>query len=434
MGIAESEWMPLCNATYKNGIEFKAWCKEKPFEDYYHPFFGKLDLKSGKAFLKNANLRRAGYQVDAHPSDFFLGTELARSGRSPLNLDGAATSQEYAYHFDAGLFAEFLKNKAASLGVIHIIDTIDSVLQHDDGAIDSLNLKSGRKLAADFFIDCSGFAALLIGKTLAVDFVSVADRIINDAAVAMPTEMPKGLIKSQTTSTALSSGWAWKIPLTSRYGNGYVYSSAHITSQQAEDELRLHLGGTDAEARHLKMRLGRRKEPWNKNCVAIGLAQGFVEPLEATAIVFTYQTVLAFIRRFDFASVSEAARMEYNTAVNRSFDTIVDYIHLHYLLNTRDDFDYWVDSRNSSHISDQLNFLLESWDDPEKDFFKALEVTSGQVVFPPTSWYCLLAGKGRFPVADKRPNAPQVTSKMALQFVQQLAQNYSDHRESLTRF
>src|ERR1700756_352840 len=259
LGIEEAEWMPACNATYKSGITFDGWSTRPGFERYFHPFASMLDNLTMPQFLHNVHARLNDADVHAHPDRFFLSKRIAAGGQAPKAPRHFPFDIAYGYHFDSTLLGAFLHKKALQRGVVHVSRHMLAAPLDERGNIRALELEGGDTLSADFFIDCTGFAALLIGKALQTPYVSFASNLFNDAAIAMPTPLGDGPIQSQTVSTALSHGWAWKIPLTSRNGNGYVYSSAHCSPDAAETELRTHLGLLDADfpARHLKMRVGR---------------------------------------------------------------------------------------------------------------------------------------------------------------------------------
>lgn len=433
LDIPESEWMPACNATYKCGISFSGWCREPEFEEYFHPFFSQHDVAIGSEFYRNCHLRRFGYAAPVNASDFFLSAELARNGQAPHTRQPSGLSHDYSYHFDAGLLGSFLKERARSMGVKHVVDTVCEVLQHPNGDINALQTEKTGILEGEIFIDCSGFAGLLINKTLRVPFYSLKDSLFNDSAVAIPTPAEHGKLPSQTFATALSNGWAWKIPLTSRNGNGYVYASDFISADQAEQELRQHLGkdADHAEARHLKMRVGRVDTPWSHNCVAVGLAQGFIEPLEATAIALTMFTLEQFIYLYKEGSFTPKLRDTFNYNINTSFDGTRDYIILHYQLNTRDDTEYWRANRENRNISERLRVILNAWDTPTTDFNTIIKQMASGLIFPRTSWYCLLAGKGRFSSTQGRSNQPVMSAEQARKLCGQLADKFHDQREYL---
>src|SRR5262249_10219614 len=202
--------------------------------------------------------------------------------------------------------------------------------------------QEGETVAADFFVDCTGFAGLLIQKALKTPFIPFGNNLFNDAAVAMPTPMDES-IPSQTWAVAMRHGWMWKIPLTSRYGNGSVYSRSFCSAAEAERELRERLGLLDSPnpARHLKMRTGRVPRHWNRNCLGVGLSQGFIEPLEATALLFIQRTVTTFVEFLEQGDLSEAAKDRFNERLNTHFEGTRDYIVTHYKTNSRRDTEYW---------------------------------------------------------------------------------------------
>ncbi len=369
LGITERDWMPACNASYKCGIRFPAWSSVPGYEQYVHPFFNAEDLAIGSEFFTNAKLRRRGSDAHANPQDFFLAAELARQRKAPFYLprsDGQTPLQtDYAYHFDSGLLGAFLKAHACKLGIRHQIDTVARVDLHENGDIAQLLMHSGAVVTGDLFIDCSGFKGLLINEALGEPFVSYKDNLFNDRAIAIPSELNDAEdIPSETTSTALRHGWVWKIPLSSRYGNGYVYASDFVSPEQAEAELRLHMGAAahKREARHLKMRVGRVEQHWRNNCLAIGLSQGFIEPLEATALMLIQFSVERFIDMMEQGEFSRRHQARFNQRINQMFEGVRDYVVAHYQLNTRKDSDYWRANRAHRHISDRLASILEVWD------------------------------------------------------------------------
>ncbi|MBY0236140.1 MAG: tryptophan 7-halogenase, partial [Burkholderiaceae bacterium] len=307
---------------------------------------------------------------------------------------------DYAYHFDAGLLGQFLKSHALKLGIKHRIGTVAEVLRQENGDISGLRLNgSDEILTGSLFIDCSGFQGLLINQALGVPFESFADNLFNDRAIAMPTALDEGQdIPSQTRSTALRHGWAWQIPLTNRFGNGYVYASAFVSAEEAEQELREHLGpaAQDSEARHLKMRVGQVSEHWRNNCLAIGLSQGFIEPLEATALMLIQFSLDHFIAALEHAHFGRAGQAGFNARTRQMFEGVRDYVVGHYQLNSRDDTEYWRANRANRKISARLASILEVWD-CGADFEAELTRHGEALMYIRPSWYCLLAGMGRFP-------------------------------------
>ena len=432
LGIPESEWMPASNATYKCGIRFPRWSTRKGYRSYYHPFFSLSDDQSVRAFHQNATLRNSNIDVHAHPDVFFVSQYLAKNARAPKPPAGLGYEADYAYHFDANLIGQFLKGKALALGVEHVIDTVQSVERSETGDISGVLTAAHGLVAADFFVDCTGFASVLIGKTLGVEFLSYDNTLFNDAAVAMPTPLEAGApLPSETKSTALSSGWAWKIPLTNRFGNGYVYSSKYLDKEAAERELREHIGLQDEsiEARHLRMRVGRVTTAWHRNCLAVGLSQGFIEPLEATALMIVQETIETFIQRFTEGAFTDRHRDAFNDKVNLIFDSIRDYIFMHYKLKSRSDTPYWIDNRENDNGSDSVKAILDVWDGGG-NLLEELQRQGQRLAYSPTSWYCILAGMGRFPGRPKKAkrNVSASDPEAVRDYCQRLIARFPDHR------
>ena len=435
LGIEESEWMPACNATYKSGITFENWSTRPGFERYFHPFASMLDNLTMHQFVDNVHARLDGANVHAHPDRFFVAAALARQSRGPRPSHNFPFDVWYGYHFDATLLGAFLGRKAVALGVHHLQRHVTEVLLNEHGEIAKLQLDDGDALAADFFVDCTGFASLLIGKALQTPFVPFAENLFNDAAIAMPTPQA-GAIESQTVSTALRHGWAWKIPLTNRVGNGYVYSSAHCSADAAETEMRQHLGllDSDTTARHLKMRVGRMSKQWSRNCVAVGLSQGFIEPLEATALLFVQRTAALLVEALEKGDLGPAAQDQFNEAMHARFEATRDYIVAHYKTNSRTDTDYWRANADNMNLSASLQQLLMTWMS-RKPLAPGLKAERFGQGYPIVSWYALLAGMGVFPEAAdlQSPTAHQARHRLDAvdDFVARSALNFPDHRELL---
>ncbi|WP_372628230.1 tryptophan halogenase family protein, partial [Arsukibacterium sp.] len=308
LGLAETNWMAQCHATYKTGICFQGWSTRPGFNHYFHPFPSATDDETAKGCYFNGVLRRKGMAADAHPDSFFLASQLAQLRRLPIS-DTAPFALDYAYHFDAGLLGKMLQHQAISAGVRHLINQVSQVQLTPAGDIDSLYCEDGQRLHADFFVDCSGFQSRLLQQALAEPFISFADNLFNNAAVALATPV-EPQPRPQTSAIAMQYGWRWHIPLTSRVGNGYVYSQHFVSADQAETELRRELGllEADVSARHLQMKVGRVANSWQRNCLAVGLAQGFIEPLEATALMLVQETVNRFIQHWQAGQPAPGAQ------------------------------------------------------------------------------------------------------------------------------
>ena len=436
LGIAEADWMPKCNATYKVGIGFRGWSERPGFDYYFHPFPTQLDVHTAPAFFFNTRARRQRHDVWAHPDRFFIPSRLAAGHMGPQPATSFPFEIGYGYHFDAFLIGACLRGHAAGLGVRRLERRIVEVGVDGSGTITHLTAEGGDRIEGDFFVDCSGFRSVIAQQALGVKFLPFEKNLFNDSAVVMPTPVDPADVDSSTTSFALKYGWAWRIPLRNRYGNGYVYSSHYCSPDQAEAELRAHLGVGDDEpaARHLRMKVGRAENSWAGNCLAVGLSQGFIEPLEATALHIVQATVDGFIQAFEAGGFTAANRDAFNAAINARYEGIRDYIVCHYRVNRRTDTDYWRDAATHDHLSDSLKAILTCWftgGDLEA------EIARQDIAryYAPISWHCLLAGYGNFP-DDKaiRPPAPAAARHdMAAidDFVARCALNFRSHAELL---
>lgn len=435
IGVEESEWMPKCNATYKNGISFANWSTRPGFERYFHPFASQIDRHTTTAFYFNTYARRQGVDLHAHPNRFFLSATLAENRQGPKPNENFPFVVEYGYHFDAQLVGEYLKERAKARGVIHVQAKVLEVNQAPDGDIASVLTDTGDTIEGDFFVDCSGFRGTLIQQTLQVPFRSFAENLFNDSAVVLPTAQVAN-IGSETVSTAMKYGWAWEIPLTHRIGNGYVYSSSFCSSDEAEMELRTALGllDSDTEARHLKMKVGRVENHWHKNCLAVGLSQGFIEPLEATALNLVCNTVYDFIETYEAAGYSSEGRKGFNDRANQGFEKIRDYIVAHYIMNSRDDTDYWRQNGENRNVSDTLQQILQIWK-MGKSLNEEMERLQIQSSYTAMSWYCLLAGYGFYPEIRPMPEDNPAASKFDMakidEFIRRCSINFRSQNEQL---
>lgn len=384
LGLQESDWMPKCNATYKMAIKFVNWNAQG--RHFYHPF-QRYDVVDG--FDMSEWWLKMKKNKEAFDYSCFLIPMLCDNQSSPRYLNGKVFddkvqdifSQEqkveknvlanlkvqypYAYHFDANLLARFLKDYAMQRGVKQIVDDVVDVELKEDGSIDRIHTKKDFRIGGDLFVDCTGFRGLLINKALGEPFISFSESLLCDSAIAMqvPTDIKKAGINPYTTATALSSGWAWNIPLYGRVGTGYVYSSAFISKEEAEQEFRQHLGeaANNCKALHIKMRIGRNRNSWVKNCVAIGLSSGFVEPLESTGIFFIQHGIEELVSYFPDKSFNEDLIRSYNKAIANCIDGVRDFLTLHYYANDRVDTPFWKASKQDIVVSEELRERLKLW-------------------------------------------------------------------------
>ena len=432
LGITEAEWMPRCNATYKAGIEFVGWSDRPGYERYFHPFPTDVDVFTQGQFFYSARARRNGRDVPSHPDPFFIQTRIARDAKAPVAPPNFPFFVSYGYHFDAFLIGAFLREFGVARGIEHVDARIASVELDERGAVKCLVSDDGRRFDADFFVDASGFRAAIIEGALKEPHRPFAENLFNDRAVVTPTPHPEGPIHPCTRSTAKSAGWIWHIPLTNRIGNGYVYSSRYIDQEDAAAELRAHLElPEDTEVRHLKMKCGRIERSWVQNCLAVGLAQGFLEPLEATALHIVINTVESFLEAWD-----RDERDKFNAAIARRYEGIRDYLVCHYRNALRRDTDYWRDATSNEALSDSLKGIMTAWftgADLEQ------EVARQDIArfYVPMSWHAMLAGYGNFPRPEMlKPPGPDVAIfDMADvdRFVSGCAMNFPTHAEALAR-
>ncbi len=437
--IPDCEWMSACHATYKTNIRFINWSPASGNSSYSHPFISQLDTFSERAFYSNCFSRRMGFEVETSPDKFLFNGYLARAGKAPITPAHFPFRIEYGYHFDSALLGQFLRTKALQLGVTHLPLTIEAVTQEQDGRIKDLICNDGRTVSADLFVDCTGFNSVLMQNTLAVPFQSFANNLFNDAAVVFPTAAFAAL-PVETQATALSAGWAWQIPLQHRTGNGYVYSSAFISADQAELELRTQLGllDSDVQARQLKMKVGQLQQHWYKNCVAVGLSQGFIEPLEATALHLVQTSVELFIEHYQFTTVTDLQQQQYNQLISERFERVRDYIVAHYKLNSRDDSDYWRANRANSELSDSLLQILDCWY-RRHDLDQEIKRQQLSSHFGTSSWHCLLSGYGVYPAlvaaTALQPARPDPFQDLQLEaFFSACLLNFMPHNELLSLY
>lgn len=383
LGLKESEWMPPCNGTYKLAIRFQNWGKRPGH--FYHPF-QRYEVVDGfnlaEWWLK---LLRGDQPFDIA---CFTIPSLCENLKSPRFFDGRVfddtvaayfgadrppntqitqhtVQYPYGYHFDAALLAQFLKKFALERGVRQLIDDVAEVRLRDDGSISHLVTKDHGHVEGDLYIDCTGFRGLLINQALKEPFISFNETLPNDSAVAIqvPTNASVDGIAPYTMATALSSGWAWTIPLYNRNGCGYVYSSRYIDKEAAEAEFRKFLGprAESCPANHINMRIGRNRNSWVKNCVAIGLSSGFVEPLESTGLFFIQHGIEELVNHFPTQpEVSEGQLLSYNRVINDGIDGIREFLAVHYRASERTDTPYWRDAKLRK-VPESLEERLKIW-------------------------------------------------------------------------
>jgi tryptophan halogenase len=402
LGLDAFQVMKATNGTVKLGIEFDGW--RRPGHAFMHPF-SRYGIEAGPvAFHDMWNRLRleggdpAGSAGAGELDDYSLGVQLARAGRMFLPPDKPRADFEvfdWAVHFDAGRFAAFLREFSEARGVRHVDARVAEVLRRGEGGhIDGIRLDTGEVLTAGLYIDCSGFHRLLIGKALGVEYVDWRHWLLCDRAIALPcaardasTGEP-GAITPYTRSRAMGAGWTWRIPLQNRVGNGYVYSSDHITDDAALAALRGELEGAPlAEPNPVRFRAGHVREFWKHNCVAIGLAGGFLEPLESTSITLVQMGIDKLLHYWPGTDMAPALAAGYNRLSTVEYERIRDFIILHYSANGRDDGGLWRHCR-AMPLPDTLVHKLELYR------ARGLLVQYDSESFFEPSWLCMYANLG----------------------------------------
>ena len=342
MGVDEREFMRQTQATFKLGIEFVNWGREG--HRYFHPF-GQFGFPFDQLPVHQHWLKHRHQPGMGELEDYSLAWQAARLGRfeRPTPQSGQlSASFNYAFHFDATLYARYLRDVSIARGVQRTEGRVVQVHRHpSSGFVTALELDNGQRVEGDFFIDCSGFQALLIGQTLQVGYDAWSHWLPCDRAVAVPCAL-EGPPLPYTRSTALRAGWQWTIPLQHRIGNGHVFSSSFTTADQATHDLMARLPAPAlAEPRMLQFTPGRRQKAWEHNVLALGLASGFLEPLESTSLHLVHSGITALLGLFPDRHCHSALRNEYNRRFAIEMERIRDFLILHYKLNERADSEMW---------------------------------------------------------------------------------------------
>lgn len=436
IGIRESELFERCYAGFKQGGKFVDWVHGNG-DFYYHPFtvplgYGRLDL--------------APYidSIDRYAEASNFQQSVCEAGLAPRTLadDEYKGPCNYAYHLDAGAFADLLKEHCRDvLGVEHIVDTVDEAALNADGSIASITLQERGELKADLYVDCTGFASLLLGKKLGIPFKSTDDVLFNDTALAMQVPYPSedAPVACHTIATAQNCGWIWDIGLTHRRGVGHVYASEFLSDDEAEANLRRYLGDEAREVtpRKISFSSGHRETFWKHNCVGVGLSAGFVEPLEATAIMLVEISARYIAENLPpHGDVMPIVAKRFNQQMDYRWQRIIDFLKLHYMLNQRPE-PYWVRHRDPATIPDSLAEDLAMWRSRgpvRSDFDSAVEL------FPAASYQYVIYGMGFKPnfgdqdyLYNERQQAERIIQRNE-QLTQQMLRSLPSHREYIERW
>jgi len=403
--IDENDFVRRTQGSFKLGIEFVDWTR---LGDAYFHSFGVIGqdlgwLRCHQYWLK---MRPQGRAADF--SAYSINSAAARANKflraDPKMAESPIGHIAHAFQFDAGLYAKFLRSYAEARGVVRREGKVaDVTLRSADGFVESVTMADGETIAADLFIDCSGFRGLIIEQAMQTGYESWTHWLPCDRAIAVPCARTEPFTP-YTRATARTAGWQWRIPLQHRTGNGHVYSSAHISDEDAEAQLLSNLDGVQlAEPNRLRFTTGKRRQIWNRNCVAIGLASGFLEPLESTSIHLIQSSVIRLVRLLPDGGFDPATIAEFNRQTDFEYERIRDFIILHYKATERDDTSFWRQCRDME-VPDTLRRKIDLFAANGRVFREDDEL------FTEESWIQVFLGQGVIPrgydpLVDIRPEA-----------------------------
>jgi tryptophan halogenase len=424
LGINEDEFLAASKGTFKLGIEFVDW--GAPGERYFHPF-GPHGQDFSAVHFHQLYLRESKRRPLPDIREWSMSgaaAELGRFARPGPDARLPLSQLAYAFHFDAGLYARFLRTYAERNGVRRVEGKIVDVAQDgESGHVRSVTLADGQAIEGELFIDCSGFRGLLIEDKLHSGYEDWSRWLPCDRAVAVPSRLP-GPPDPYTRSTARSAGWQWRIPLQHRMGNGIVYSSAHLERSDAEALLLANLEAEPlAEPRHLSFTAGRRRLAWSANVVSLGLSSGFVEPLESTSIHLIQSGIAKLLALFPDRRFDPVERDEYNRQMQDVFEDVRDFIILHYKATRRDDSDFWKYCRTMD-VPDSLAAKLELWRSKGRLF------REGRELFGTASWVAVLLGQGIVP-EEQEPALNAIDPAMAAAALDKMRLSYRQMAEHM---
>ena len=403
LGIDEADFMKATHATFKLGIDFHDFGHKG--SHYLHPF-GVFGAELNGVPFHHYWLRLHSEGRGGTLFDCSIANVMAAERRFAPPPPEMATLYNYAYQFDATLFGPSLRDYSIDRGAERTEGkVVDVEVDGASGDVTALKLASGERVEGDLFIDCSGFRALLIGQTLDEEWEDWSHWLPCDRAVAMPCESPLGPLEPFTRAVAMTAGWRWRFPLQHRVGNGYVYSSSHISDDEAALALTEAVEAAPmADPRLLKFRAGRRKRSWSRNVVSVGLASGFLEPLESTSIYLVQGAIAQLVELFPIGKIRDEDRNEFNRAVDVEYDRIRDFLILHYHATTRDDSSFWDHVRTMT-VPDSLGEKIELW----RNSARVAKYSQG--LFFEASWIAVYLGQGVVPRGwDQRADLPETAA------------------------
>ena len=425
LGLDESEFLKRTKGTIKLGIEFSNWRRNG--DSYLHAF-GNIGLDLGMAKFYQYWFKRKAQGCDTNLWDYSFNAQAAYQSRfqPKERIEGTPLSGlTYAFHFDAGLYANYLREIAEEQGVERIEGKVQSVtLSAESGFVDSVEMESGESIKGELFIDCSGFRGLLIEETLGAGFENWSDYLPCDRAVAVACESDSSLLPF-TKSIAHQAGWQWRIPLQHRIGNGHVFCSGHISDDEAINTLLSNLDGAPmGDPKVIRFETGMRKAAWVKNCVAIGLSGGFMEPLESTSIHLIQSAISRLLNLFPDKSFASRDRDEFNNQTRFEFERIRDFLVLHYKLTERDDSEFWKACRDMS-IPTSLEDKIELFKSHGRIF------RDNDELFTDLGWVQVMVGQGLMP-SRHHPIVDSVSDQQIEKFMQDLKQIFAREASRLT--
>ncbi len=412
----EKAFMRAVNGAYKIGIRFENFNRLGGV--FFHPF-GRSKIKSqGPLFNSAAETAYPTYQVAQQTTEF-------------------SKKLDYSYQIDAGLYGQYLKTECKARGVRHVVDKVKKIVlsTHKAQNIDHIEAEKSGDLKADLYVDCTGFRSLLLTETLKEPFVSAQKYLLNDRAIAarIPYANKQKELRTYTNCVGQSSGWVWEIPLWSRIGTGYVYSSAFLSPSQAEKEYRRYLGEKrvrDVEFNHISIRTGRNQRAWVGNCVGIGVSFGFLEPLESTGLSLTQVAIGDLTTALTTAESLTTARSQFNRRTTEVFDSANDFIVAHFAITKRQDTPYWKYLANECPIPDSLQLILA---EARQGRFTRVDRTLNKF-YQGANWNLILAGMGLFDDqarTDFQPRLPE--TKNLARFLSETIYNESYREPKVSR-
>jgi len=445
IGISEADLFSCCDASFKQASKFIDW-QQSPLNNnntshsYFHPFSLPQGTDQFNLGTVIGTLAAAENNTSSFAQQVCYQSILCEQNLAPKQITSKAYDYiaNYGYHFDASKFSLLLKEHCINkLNVKYVSAHIVMVNNGEDGDISSVSTKSYGDIKGDLFIDCSGAQSLLLGKHFGIPFCSKKSVLFNDTALAVqvPYENQDSPIASCTLSTAQKSGWIWNIGLQSRCGVGYVYSSQHTSDNLAESELEQYLNSlnttnkkAELSVRKLSFNPGYYEKFWHRNCVAVGMSAGFIEPLEASALAMIEQAALMISEQLPVTKSSMAITAKrFNEKFIQHWQQIIEFLKLHYVLSKRDDSDYWLDNREPSSIPESLQEMLELWQHQAPSSY---DISHNNPLFPAASYQYVLYGMLFNTVPVRKNNDHDELIKQALAEIQQKRQHLSRVMES----